>query len=429
MVHTLISRWDMRTVPGHLSTRVAVRCGWRCCIWVLPLSLMACGRPPTSSAGGAKPPSQTAQGRVTLTPQAEDRLGIVAGLVPVARASQPARRLLRGEVTAPPGGSAWVIAPQPGVLLPPTGPAWVRAGEHVRAGQVLASLAASLAPTERAQISTVRVDADAQVARAQVQDDAAELALRRAERLFADDAVGAKVVDDARAQRETARTALKAALSQRAAIVGGETPAGTGRGALAQTQIVSPLSGTVRDLRVAAGQQVLTGTLLWEIVSDGPLWVRVAVPAGELATLVPGAAAEVEELSAPPTTHPEIAPAADGAPQTAGSGTVDRYFALSIAPRFSVGQSVAVWMPVRGDVDVPTVPATATLYDPSGAAWVYERVAEQQFLRRRVEVVRTHAGQSTLSERSLRPGGLHIGSSIVTAGAMELYGAEFSGGK
>lgn len=402
---------------------------------VLLLVAAGCKQQTSASAPLGKPPSEAALGRVTLTPEAEVRLGIAPGLTPLVLSHQPPRRLLRGEVIAPPGRSAWILAPHAGVVLPPPGMSLPAAGAHVQAGQVVALLAASLAPTERAQLSIVQVDADAQVERARVQDEASELALARAERLLAEDAASIRSVEEAKAQRQLARTALQAALVQRDAL--GRTnrtgPApGPQRGtALGQTSLASPFAGVVRELRVAAAQQVLPGTPVLEVIAEGPTWVRVAIPAGELATLAAAAPTLIAALGAADSLTSVVAEPAQDAPQTAQPtlGTVDRYFALPKSAHFVLGQRVAAWIPLRGDSPVPAVPASALLHDPSGGSWVYEQAAAQVFVRRRVEVARIEDGVAVLSPTSLQSDGLRVGSLIVTSGSMELYGAEFASGK
>lgn len=407
--------------------------GWPVLLSML-LAATACRRQPTVSAPLAKPPSESALGRVTLSVAAEHRLDIAQGLTPLAIKRQPARRLFRGEVLPAPGAAAWVIAPQAGTVQPLPGSSLPQAGTRVQAGQVVATLSESLAPTERAQVTTVHVDADAQVARARVQDEASDLALRRAERLLAQEAVSSRVVEEAKAQRALAQAALQAALAQQTAIAAGPripSRASLPRGALSQTPLVSPLTGTVFELRVATTQQVLAGAPLLHVLADDPLWVRVSVPAGELTSVLAGAAAQVDSLSSGRASAPLHAEPAPAPPRTAQpqQGTVDRYFVLPQNTGWMPGQIVGVWLQRNQDEDTPVVPAAAVLYDPSGASWVYERAAPQVFLRRRVEVVQIEDGVALLGKSSVQPDGLRVGSAVVTAGAIELYGAEFGSGK
>lgn len=389
----------------------------------------------TAGPPGPKPapPSEAVLGRVTLSAEAEGRLGIAAGLQAVSRRAMPGRRLLRGEVMAAPATSAWVLAPLAGVLRVQTGAGAPVAGVQVKQGQVLATIVESLGPMERVQLSNVRVDADAAVARAQAGDEAAAQALQRAERLYAEQAVGRKVVEEAQAQRAIAGAALRAAQAQRQSLDHGspDRPGG-GRGSTAPTAVLSPLTGTIREARVAPQAQVLAGTPLYEVVGTGERWVRVAVPAFELAALSREASAEVEPAGAATAEKQMIAARpATAAPATASpqASTVDRYFVLPPDAPPVIGQVVAVWLQEAAAPEVTVLPARALIHDPTGGCWVYERTAEHVFSRRRVEVVRMQDGLAVLGPASLQPRGLHLGSSVVTDGAIELYGAEFGSGK
>jgi RND family efflux transporter MFP subunit len=400
------------------------------CVWLVSLILgssTGCRDSPKAAAHTAASPSESALGRVTLTAEAEQRLGIPAGLLPVAQRTLTARRLLGGEILAVPGRAAWVMAAHAGVVQSPAGALFPVPGSRVRAGQVLALLAPLLAPTERLQISSARVDADAQVARAQVQQEAAELAFRRAERLLAAQVAGTKLLDEAKAQLDTAQAALRSSLAQRDAVLGSPGRAG----AMAMVAVEAPIDGVLREVRVTRHQQVSAGAPLFEVVADKPLWVRVQVPSTELAQLVAAAPAQVAALAAAPSSPPILVLPVQPSPLTTQpqQGLVDRYFVLPESAGLQLGQRVSVWLALSGAEVSPVVPAASILYDPSGGAWLYERTAAQVFTRRHVEVVRMEEGLAVLSPRSLATAGLHLGSIIVTAGAMELYGAEFGTGK
>lgn len=392
---------------------------------VTALAVVGCRRPAPEAVRPRAVHKEAELAQVTLSVEAEERLGIPGGIRTLQQQSQRPRRLLAGEIQPLPGRAVRVVAMNAGTVQLPAGGTLPIPGVHVRAGQTLFLLTPLLGPTERMQVSTARVDADGQVARAQVQDDAAEVALKRAEQLVADRLAGRKLLDEATAQRETTRAALRAAISQREALLGTAGRAGL----LSAVVVESPIDGVLREVRVTLREQVPVGAALCEVVSDESLWVRTQVPSGELASLAPNAAALIEELvsHAPPLPAPPVEPAPPTAqPQ---QGTVDRYFLISGSRRFQLGQRVAVWLPLRGDEVSPTTAASAILHDPSGATWLYERTTPQVFARRRVEVIRTEGEQVVLSPRSLRQGGLHLGSPIVTAGAMELYAAEFGADK
>ena len=400
------------------------------CFWLVCIILgssTACREPTKAASHTTTSPSESALGRVTLTAEAEQRLGIPAGLLPVAQRTLTARRLLGGEILAVPGRAAWVMAAHAGVVQSPAGALFPVPGSRVRAGQVLALLAPLLAPTERLQISSARVDADAQVARAQVQQEAAELAFHRAERLLAAQVAGTKLLDEAKAQLDTAQAALRSSLAQRDAIVGSPGRAG----AMAMVAVEAPIDGVLREVRITVHQQVSAGAPLFEVVADKPLWVRVQVPSTELAQLAAAAPAQLAALAAAPSAPSILAQPVQPSPLTTQpqQGLVDRYFVLPESTGLQLGQRVSVWLALSGAEVSPVVPAASILYDPSGGSWLYERTAAQVFTRRHVEVVRMEHGLAVLSSRSLTTAGLHLGSSVVTAGAMELYGAEFGTGK
>jgi multidrug efflux pump subunit AcrA (membrane-fusion protein) len=69
------------------------------------------------------------------------------------------------------------------------------------------------------------------------------------------------------------------------------------------------------------------------------------------------------------------------------------------------------------------VPAAAILYDVQGGAWVYVNESGHVYRRQRVELIETQ-GSSAYLARGLTPG-----TSVVTAGAAELFGTEFGAGK
>ena len=367
-------------------------------------------------------PSIVSQGVVTLTPEAEARLGIPGGVRPIEQRSVPSRRLFPGEVVPVPGASALLSAPQAGVVAAPES-GLPLPGTPVATGQALLLLAPQLLPTERVQISSALVDAEAQVARAQIQDEAAALALTRAERLIADQVVGTRVLEEAQATRGTARTALQAARAQRDGLAGRSGRAGP----LTALRLLAPFSGVVRELRVAPRQAVGPGAPLIEVVALDPVWLRVAVPFSERAALDEDAPALVDDgahaASEPLRLWPPLRPAPPTA--QAALGTVDLYFQLAGPEGPRPGARVAVWVAERGTAPAPLIPTAALLHESSGAAFVYQSLGAGRFRRHRVEVLRSEGDRVLLAPRSLGLTGLSVNDRLVTSGALELYGAEF----
>lgn len=294
---------------------------------------------------------------VTLTPQAEQRLGIVT--VASTRKKISAMRTYAGEL-----------------LL-----SLARGGENSIAAVLPAMTPADLARTAQAQ-----ADADGQIAAAQVQLEAAKIALKRAEELIASKSGVGRTVDEARTQVGLAEAALK----------------------------------TTREKRA------LLGAPVFEAVKGGNLWVRVPVYAGDLPQLkrdapatvsVMGAEAKAARLSAIPVAVPVSA--------AANPAIAELFFALSGADAAGLrpGIKVSVELPLMGEDESLVVPAAAILHDVHGNTWVYEKIGEHAFTRRRVELRRIADGDAVLQR------GPAVGAKIVTDGAAELFGTEFGAGK
>lgn len=397
------------------------------------LAALACGRPPPS------PPPKVASveaGRIVLTAEAESRLGIPAGLVPVTRPTGPTRRIYPGDVMPAPGHATVLTAPHAGTVMAADGAGLPVAGTPVRAGQVLLTLSPLPALGERAQVATALSEMDAQVARARIQEQAAALALSRAQRLVADGLAGDKLLEEARAASASALATRQALESQQAALTSKTTTNGsaTRTGLLAQTRIEAPFDGFLRDVRVAPHQHVASGTPLCEVVRRAALWVRVPVPSSQIATVATDSDALISDLSARPIHAPLRVAPVPHAPQTSqpGSGALDVYFVLPDAAPFRIGQRVAAWVAhstaseAGGDApDLTAIPTTALLYGPRGETWVYERSAPQTYLHRRVDVLRSEGAQVLLTG----PSAPAVGAQLVTTGAAEIAGVEYGVGK
>ncbi|MGL4542054.1 MAG: efflux RND transporter periplasmic adaptor subunit, partial [Polymorphobacter sp.] len=250
-------------------------------------------------------------------------------------------------------------------------------------GEIVAPTGSTNVPvrsvTDLAELSSALAEADGDIARARPQVELAQLNYDRAERLVGLQSGSARARDEARAELGIARAALAAASAQRR----------------------------------------LLGPSMAAMAVQTALWVRVPVSSGDLDAIVQDANALVRPLGS--GVAPHIARPVRALPSSdADAGTVDLYFTLANADRaFRVGQRVGVELPMRGASSGLVVPAAAIIRDIYGGEWVYQRVAPQQFERRRVEVAAT-TGASVLLARGLEPGAI-----VVTAGAAELFGTEF----
>lgn len=101
-----------------------------------------------------------------------------------------------------------------------------------------------------------------------------------------------------------------------------------------------------------------------------------------------------------------------------GSGPAKVTLTERAAKRLDI-QTIAV----REDKGQKVIPYSAVLYDPQGQAWTFTSPAALTFVREQL-TVRSIAGDS-----AILTAGPAAGTTVVTVGAAELYGAELGVGK
>ncbi|HZN68547.1 MAG TPA: HlyD family efflux transporter periplasmic adaptor subunit, partial [Tepidisphaeraceae bacterium] len=254
---------------------------------------------------------------------------------------------------------------------------------------------------------------------------AAEVALNRARQLLSGGAGTRRAVDEAQAQYDLAQKAAEAARA-RHEVLAAATKEGGG-GSVEPLTLASPESGVLRDVQAAPGQMVAAGALLFEVINPARVWVRVPVYAGDVTAVDDERPAKVGPLSgragagsaggaaqgleakpvpAPPSADPRIS-------------TVDLFYELDNEKgQFNPGQRVGVTVPLRGDEESLVVPWSAVVYDATGGAWVYEKLREHAYARRRVSLRHVVNGDAVLDA------GPAAGTQVVTQGVAEMFGNE-----
>ncbi len=318
-----------------------------------------------SSTPSAKVITENDLASIVLTPQAEQRLGIATA--PVVMQKVARTRSVGGE------------------LLLPLGRADGPSNGAPSSSKSIYSLLPVMTPNDLIKVAEMQVDADGQVAVAQVQLDATKIALARAESLIASGSGTQRALDEARTQLWLAEAAL----------------------------------GTARERRA------LLGASLFEALRKDVLWVRVSVYAGDLDRIKVSAPARVGSLGQGTNTSQRVArPVAVPFSSAAAPATVDLFYEIDTADStLRAGQKVNVVLSLEDEAESTVVPAAAVLYDIHGGAWLYENTAPSTFRRRRIEV-RYVSDAGAVLARGPQPG-----VKIVTAGAAELFGSEFGAGK
>ena len=354
-------------------------------------------------------------GTITLTEEAELRLGVESS--PVEKKTIRRVRIYGGEVMVPAGKTILVAAPMQGTLQAPIGGVPL-AGQVVTKGQHVISLLPLFAPEASITLAASRADVEGQLKNAQTQLDAMKLALNRAQRLFREDAGSKRGVEEAQAQHDLALRTVEATESRLNILTKAFGDALTGRAA--PIQLEAPETGILRNVSALPGQNVPGGGALFEVIDLAEVWVRVAVYVGDLREIAAAEDAEIGNLNlqsgdptwsaipvqAPPSANPVAA-------------TVDLFYALkNDAAQLTPGQRVGVKLPLSTSGESLTVPWSAVVHDLQGGTWVYEVLGPRKYRRQRVLV------RYAVDHTAVLAAGPPPGTNVVTAGAVELFGAE-----
>lgn len=352
---------------------------------------------------------------ITLTEEAEKRLGLKLGAV--QKKAVRRTRVYGGEVTIPVGKTILVAAPLGGTLkAPPDRQA--KAGQPVKAGDHIFLLLPLLTPDSKATLTASLADADGQVNNAKTQVEFNAIALDRAKSVLKEGIGSQKQVDEAQAPLELAKKTLEAANARRTILakVIGEADAGSA----AQIPIDAPQDGILRSVSALAGQTVPSGAALFEIVDLSTVWVRVPLPVGDLDGIDRTESVQIGKLSAPSGTGLAFAKPVTAPPSANPlSATVDAFYEMPNAGgNLTPGQRLGVTIPLADAKESPTVPWSAVVFDIHGGTWVYEQTASRRYVRRRVVV------RYTVGEDAVLASGPAMGTKVVLTGVQELFGAE-----
>lgn len=378
----------------------------------------------TPSSPADKPPSPAGVGKivkeeelntVTLTEEAEKRIGLA--VAPVEKKAVRRVRVYGGEVAVPAGRSILVAAPLGGTLKAPVGGV-MKAGQSVKTGKVVFHLTPLLTPDGRATLAASLAEAEGLVNNAKTQVNLTKIALDRAKRVQNQGAGSQRQVDEADAAYNLATKTRDAATARQAILkkVVGDAEGGTA----APIPIEAPENGVLRTISALPGQTVPSGAALFEVIDTSTVWVRVPLPVGDMDAIDQAAPAQVGKLSSPPGTRlPTAKPVA--APPSANplSATVDVFYEMpNVDGKLIPGQRLGVTVSLADVKESLTVPWSSVVFDIHGGTWVYEQVGPRKYTRRRAVVAYTVGTDAVLAS------GPSAGAKVVTAGAQELFGTE-----
>lgn len=370
------------------------------------------GKTSTSTDPPAKAtvrPGETALLTVTLTPEAEKRLGLE--MVNVEKRLMPEVLGVPGEVVVPIGGSVILAAPFSATVSATNLPT---VGSMVKRGQTLLQLA-PFAPPDR----DVRAQAEKSVAIASAQFATVKARVERLEKLVKEGGASEKQLEEAHSERDVLKAELAAAEKRFNAIR--RAPLGTD----VSIPLRAPRDGLVRNVSVASGEIVATGAQLFEILGAPALWVRASVYAGEAPRIPAEASARIATIGAAFKDEPALVAYPVSAPPSADAlaASVDFYYELPITTTHRPGERVTVFLATKENTEMTVVPFSAVVFDTLGGAWVYAEKSEHAYERQRIDIVRIEDDVAVLAK------GPSASTRIVRVGASELFGVEFGVGK
>lgn len=316
--------------------------------------------------------------------------------------SDTVRESVRAPATIRPSadGSFIVTAPAPGQVR--ASGTFPTLGREVVRGQALAMLVPRLG--EGVDVASLR----SEVAEAQAEASLASTEVSRMRRLFGQQAVARRRLDEAQAAQRVAQARLSAA-QQRLSQLGG------GAGGI---ELRAPMTGRLAQVHVANGAAVAEGDPLFHIVDARELWLEAHVSEADAARLERpnGAAFELPGLTAPV----EIVDGRNG--RLVGAGrvidperrTVPVVFAMSNPPaNIALNQTVQAQVYTGRTRLALTVPVTA-LIDDGGQRVAYVMRGGESFSRIPVKVGLRDGDRIEILE------GLKPGDRVVTRGAMQI---------
>lgn len=251
----------------------------------------------------------------------------------------------------------------------------VRAGDAVKAGQVLVRLDSRVAADQVAA-------SQAQAGAANAQLDAARKEFERSERLFAKRYISQAAMDQAEAQFKAAEAQARATLAQ----------AGLAATQSTYMTLVAPYAGVVATVSVEQGDMAAPGIPLLTLYDPAQMRVVATIPEGRATALDTKRPVRIEIAGAPADRPPLDAAAVQVLP-TADPATHTRQVRLTLppgAPAASPGTFARVQLPIVGTAtDLLAVPASAVVQRPEFNA-VYVVAADGRPQLRQVRLGRVH---------------------------------------
>jgi len=349
--------------------------------------------------------------------EAEDNAAPEAAPVQVAPVRQESiRRIVEADAVLYPLDQSSVMPK----ISAPVQKFFVNRGDHVKAGQVLATLesrdlTAAVAEskgqldqaesnyraTSTATVPEQVIKAQTDVQSAQQTADAAQKLLGSRQSLFQQGALARKLVDDAlvayaqaRAQLESAQEHLRAlqSVGKEEQVKGAQAQVEAARGhyqsteaQLGYSEVRAPIGGVVSDRPLYAGEMANPGTPLMTVMDISKVIARANVPQNQAGSIQVGDAATLTQTGSSLQVQGRVTVVS---PATDPSSTTVQVWVLADNPgeRLKPGTGVHVAIVAATIPNAVIVPTAALLSAEEGGAMVLVVTADNTAHQRKVEV-------------------------------------------
>lgn len=275
-------------------------------------------------------------------------------------------------------------------------------GQHVRAGELLASLDSS-----DYQLSAASATAQRDAAQSQLELAAADLA--RYKNLAAQGFIG-----EAQLQRYQAN--YNAAMAQLTSATAGASAQGN---QLSYTQLRAPSAGVVTGAQGELGQVVGAGAVVVRLAQNGPREVQFAVPQQRLASVALGQTVQVSSLALSAASSGKVVDIAASADPVTRSYLVRVRLAADV--QWPLGSTAQVNVAARTAEAAASEAAVATTKLPSTAVWLDGATSAVWVLdAQAMAVVAKPVQVVQVLDDGLLVSGLQQGDEVVSAGAHAL---------
>jgi len=311
-----------------------------------------------------------------------------------------------GRVQTPPDGEAVIGPSVTGRLVSPAG-GLPHPGSAVKKGQILATLIPTPSAPEQGSGAKFEVTA------ASERLNAADKALLRANRLYQDEAISARALEDARREVTVAQQAVHAAQSQ-AKLYSGAS--GSSKGG--SWRLRSPIDGILVKVAAKPGATVSPGQTLFHVINPSVLWLVARVPEQDASRFRPDQNAAYklpgDNRWVPITLdgeHPTATIVSVGRIVDPVARTVDvRYQLLAPDDSLRVGGLVQISLPTGEPYEGITIPRKA-LIEQDGRHYVYVQRDGEHFQERPIRIGSRAGGLVSVED------GIQEGERIVVEGA------------